>query len=279
MFPSSGGAHLPEAEAYRRFFEKNQQLLKGYVPRVVFMGFQPRRPVLGARDPLVIADYPSASTGSARYLKDFVKRNLGARPSIAVVCGEYVRDRVTPSGVRILNRDMGFFHESVKPRMNTEFDVVYAGTLSRPGVVGALRHLAALGLTVAVASGDAAQAIPGVTYFGRLQIDDLYSLYSRSSVGLNVAPNTPPFAFQASTKVIEYSAAGIGVLTTRTPWIDAFEAQRGGRFMALKDVHSRGDVMRFPYRAAAVEDLDWDSIFDRCGLAGALAETLGMADP
>lgn len=273
---TSGRAHLPEAEAYRRFLAKNtfETGSKSVRLSIRFMGFALGRRLVENEADVVIADYPSASTGRLRWSRDWAKRHLSARPDLAVVCGEYVGQRVAPIGARTLRREMGFFSESIKPRNDVAYDVVYAGTTRRAGVEEALLKLSRMGLRIAVASADPVKELRGVTALGQMDVESLYDLYSRCQVGLNVAPDRPPFSYQASTKVIEYCAAGLGVLTTRTPWIETFEANRGGRFLDLGDANSAHHILWHPYRAADVSDLAWDDIFMKCSLSTAIQDLL-----
>ena len=127
-------AHLPEAEAYRRFLDSRHSGGADGTLRVVvrFMGFALRHRPEAFTDAVIVADYPSASVGAGCGLRDWAKRNLGARPHVAVACGAYVERRVTPRGMPVLRREMGYFSDSLMPQAEPEYDVVYAGTLRCP---------------------------------------------------------------------------------------------------------------------------------------------------
>lgn len=269
-------AHLPEAEAYRRFLRGLQfdGLERNVTILVRFMGFEFFQSKLRRGADIVIADYPSASTGNFRRSKDWVKRQFNARADLTVACGEYVLHHSTPHVAPYVTREMGYFAENVHPQTNPDYDVIYAGSLNRPGTRDAIERLSRLGLKVAVASGDTLSNLPAVTHHGNLNIADLYELYSRCRLGLNVVPNSLPFALQASTKVIEYCAAGLGVITSQSPWIRQFQTNRGGYFMDLEAATSIKAIMSFPYRPAAVADLNWQTIFERSRLRSAIEERL-----
>lgn len=242
--------------------------------KIVFMGFQARFVTPRPGREILLADFPSASTGSFRKSKDWMKRNFSVRPDIAVSCGSYVKNAVAPPIKLSILRQMGFFPEFLRLRQASEFDVVYAGTLRRPGVLRAIWKLSQLGMRVVVASPDSLPSIPGVTFVGLLGADDLYELFSRCVLGLNVVPNSAPFAYQASTKVIEYSAAGLGIVTSFNHWVREFECKRGGRFLDLDNAKSKRDLLTFPYIPADVSGLEWDTILRVSGLSQTIEQRI-----
>lgn len=276
-------AFLPEALAYRRYFAEDPRFILGDENcdpgvsdtadiEIRFFGFVPkwrRRPTL------LVADFNSMSTGICPKAKDGLKRILNAKADVYLALNTDVARRIYPRPQKVLLRPMGYFGDLVRPRAAPDFDLVYAGTLNRPKVLPAINRLARLGLRIAVVG---ASSVPGadseVQFFGKLPLSDVYEVYSRAQFGLNIVPEIYPYYFQDSTKVIEYCAAGLGVVSNTYRWIRDFFSQRGGSFLDINQVVNWKDLYTFDYRIPRVQDLEWSRILESIDLAENLVTEL-----
>lgn len=265
----SNKAFLPEAAAYRKFFmskglqcdfvNKGTSDFLSYDAVVLFHGLHP----FWKKYPeLIIGEYHTLSTGKFSRLKDIVKRVLNVRPSLYIFLNEEVRRKLWLSDkCHYITRTMGFDNDLVNEYLNETkiYDVVYAGSL-REGLIPVINQLAALGLKVAVVGFEYPFASDNVFCFGRQTIPNTYKLVAQSRVGLNFTPDVFPLNIQDSTKVIEYCAAGLGVLTNSYKWVNDFSLQREARFQKLNEVKSKADVIDFNYIVPDVRDLAWDRL-------------------
>ena len=86
--------------------------------------------------------------------------------------------------------------------------------------------------------------------------------------GLNLVPNEAPFQQQTSTKVLEYCAVGLRVVSNAYPWVRYFMAQHNANFYLLRDdpsslATSFGEALdAYPYEVPDVRALAWPKVLD-----------------
>lgn len=282
----TANAFLPEAYAYRNFFVKNgyrcELVRKGspdvlsYDAVLLFHGFHP----FWRKYPkFVIGEYHSLSVGRFSRLKDFLKRIVNVRADFYIFLNDSVRKTLYFSNrVPFALRGMGFDKEKLGPRNDSslEFDVVYCGSF-REGVECCIDRLASLGFKVAVVGFDSSSAYENVSSFGRVSPSEAMEIIHRSRWGLNYTPDVHPLNIQDSTKVIEYSGAGLGVITNRYAWLDQFEQTRGGRFLDITTVKDKRDVTNFEFEIPNVDDLEWSVVMSQS--LGDLLDRMAASDP
>ncbi|MDH6019774.1 glycosyltransferase family protein [Vibrio splendidus] len=264
-------AFLPEVKAYYDYFNAQVgfscEIINNYNDNcdynvlICFYGFIPFSLKTKA---LFVSEYNSLSTGRFCFLKDVFKRLFNKKSRIPIALNEYVRDRLLmPKGT--LLRPMGYFKELVKERGCIEYDVVYSGTLKRPGVIDCLKGMARHGFHVAVIGSDDDLG-DNITSLGRLSLEEVYEIYSKSNYGLNFTPNCFPYNKQDSTKVIEYCAAGLKVITNRYEWVESFERKIGATFFYIDDGYSKEDISDFDFCTPLLKEYDWFNIIESSGL-------------
>lgn len=268
-------AFLPEIDAYKNYFENNgfnvdivscNESLGAYDVCLLFHGFHP---FWRSYSKLIIGEYHSLSTGRARHFKDLFKRCFNVRADHYVFLNKYVRKKIFSSRQwSYTYRPMGYSPSLVDKykHNNKRYDVSYVGSL-RPGVLDRIYHLADMGLTLVVAGIRIDIDHPNIESFGAVDNEKAYELMSLSRIGLNFTPDIAPWNRQDSTKVIEYSALGLGVITNRYAWVDDFEVANQAKFLDLCSAQSKDDVLSFDYGVPDVSDLTWPNILNRSGLA------------
>ena len=116
------------------------------------------------------------------------------------------------------------------------------------------------------------QNIKKFKYFKNIEIiskvdrDIIPKLFSYCRAGLNYTPNKFPYEIQTSTKTIEYCAAGLGVLSSRSIWSKNFVKKRKANFMWIDNLRSRDEFDDFKFISPNVEDLEWSKILNKSGL-------------
>jgi hypothetical protein len=90
----------------------------------------------------------------------------------------------------------------------------------------------------------------------------------RARFGLNLVPNAIPFKQQTSTKVLEYCASGLRVVSNAYPWVRYFMAQHKANFYLLNDdapslATSFGEALEaYPYEVPDIHTLAWSQVLD-----------------
>lgn len=263
-------AFLPEAYAYRDYFRKNGYICEfvnknskealNFDAIILFHGFHP----FWKKYPgFVISEYNSLSTGRFNKLKNLVKRTLNVRGDLYIFLNEDVRKHMFfSSKINYIVRGMGYSSEFIKVKSyEKKFDIIYSGSY-RPGLANHINYLADLGLNIAVVGFDYKSTNSNIISFGKVEPFEVIHLISQAKYGLNYTPNIFPLNIQDSTKVIEYCAAGLGIITNRYKWINDFEQYTNSNFLNLDDIHKREDVTKFDFKSPSISNLSWSSILE-----------------
>jgi glycosyltransferase involved in cell wall biosynthesis len=240
-------------------------------------GRVPLREAHRLRRAFQIHEYASASIPPYAWLKDQVKHWTQPQPDYRIYQNGWVRERMGfADGVPHSLRDMGVaehFFDTPSPTTTPEFDFVYLGEMSRlQNYIPLLQTIKTTGRTLLLI-GDVPprlQAVmpSNVTCISRIKHEQVPRHLRRAQFGLNLVPNISPFQQQTSTKVLEYCAVGLRVVSTTYPWVRYFMAQHNANFNLLSDDPSSHETSfgvaldAFPYNVPNVRSLTWSQIFD-----------------
>lgn len=264
-------AFLPEAYAYRDYFESHgffcefinqgSNEILDYDAVVLFHGFHP----FWKKYPkFIIGEYHSLSTGKHNRVKDLIKRMFNVRSDLYIFLNEEVRQKMwLKSKRKYLIRNMGYNkHDFEEYKFEKKkFDIVYSGS-NRDGLLPYIKKLADLDFSIAVVGFETNFKHDNVFIFNRMTPKDARKIIAQSTYGLNYTPNIFPLNIQDSTKVIEYCAAGLGVITNKYKWVNDFERLREANFLNLDIIKNREDISNFKFIIPDVSDLDWDCILE-----------------
>jgi hypothetical protein len=159
-----------------------------------------------------------------------------------------------------------------KPAPVPEYDLVYAG-YERSGLLHTIRQFANMGygiLVIGAFSKAFRQSLAGqkrVVFAGRLSQEEIPALFRICRMGLNLTPDVYPYQFQTSTKIIEYCAAGLGVVSNRYSWAEDFCTIRNARFLWLDQATSNKVIDQFNFVVPNVADLEWNRLLKKAGFA------------
>lgn len=273
-------AFLPEAYAYRDHFEKHGYLCefvdKGSKEMMNFDAvilFHGLHPFWKKYPEFVIGDYNSLSTGKLNRFKNLFKRLINVRSDLNIFLNEDVRKNMFFSNkINYVTRSMGYFktnNYNVSDKKN--FDVIYCGSF-RPGILKEVYKLANLGFSIALVGMDHKSQHENIKDFGRVSPVEARNLISQAKYGLNYTPNIFPLNIQDSTKVIEYCAAGLGVITNRYKWINDFESSTGGKFLSLNEIEKYEDIECFDFIVPDIDNLSWEHILESSNIIKNLQE-------
>lgn len=282
-------AYLPEIPAYMSWLERYRPAIKtddssrlmgcnasDYDIVWRFMGLD-----RAGKGRFVVHEYNSLSTGTGAYCKNLVKRTLNRKPDRRVFLNENVRNGFAfhddvPFRLRDMGVDCRFFRSG--PVSAPIYDFVYAGSLNRGSVITRfLDHFAASArdmtlLLVGEAPSDMRaryQNAPNIVFKGRVPYEDVPALAGQARYGLNLMPDRYPFNLQTATKVVEYCALGLPVISTRYRWVEDYAIARQGRFFWLTPDFSNlsaAALAAFDFHTPDVQDLSWDKVIETSGV-------------
>lgn len=276
-------AFLPALQFYPAFFSKysikceivtkDKLKLVNHDVEWFFMGIDNQ---LSASGILKIHEYISPSVPPARKLKDLYKRSFNVRPNLRIFKTEYVRNcfRFNDS-VPFLYQDIGIPQEwlvSAAAEQNKEFDFVYIGELSpqrnptklldafaRPG----LKQHSLLLLSKNYAELQARYADhKNIIFKGPVSTGEVRQYLRNARFAINYIPDKEPFNELTSTKLLEYAANKIPIITTDYKWVRSFQKIYGGEFYYLDDQLSNFNwekINAFDFEFPDLSEWTWES--------------------
>jgi glycosyltransferase involved in cell wall biosynthesis len=194
-----------------------------------------------------VHEYASASVAPLAWLKDRVKQWMQPVPDFRVFQSEWVRQRMgfgdnAPGAVPYALRDMGvpdvfLTAQALQP---PEFDLVYLGEMSRlQRFVPLLHTLGQAGLSLLLV-GDVPPALQErlatlghIQSTGHVPQDQVPAQLLRARAGLNLMPDVLPLSEQTSTKMLEYLALGLPVISNPYAWAKRTALAHAGRVQLL----------------------------------------------
>lgn len=282
-------AYLPEIPAYMSWLSRNKpgvravdsSSLTDYNPQdydIVwrFMGLDRE-----GKGRFIVHEYNSLSTGTGARCKNLIKRTFNAKPHRRIFLNNNVRSGFSfcdevPFRLRDMGVDDRFFRSG--PAASPLYDFVYAGSLNRGSVItGFLDYFATSArdmtlLLVGEAHPEMQARYKGasnIVFHGRVPYEEVPALAGQARYGLNLMPDRYPFNLQTATKVVEYCALGLPVISTRYRWVEDYAAARKAQFFWLAPDFSNLSKMAlsaFDFQTPDVHDLSWDRVIETSGI-------------
>lgn len=280
-------AYTPEAYAYKDFLEsKGHEIELEYRLdpnndiNIYFMGLIPFwKKKLGKA--LTIHEYHSASTPPHAHLKNRLKNLVNQKPQGRIFLNQEVRDSFKfKDGVRYIYRDMGVEHSLFQhPNPSPLYDIIYCGSISgRKNLVEVIRNLSRSYKILVVGSISEADRellnSPNIHLYGKANRLELPDLYKNAHYGLNYTPDIYPYNVQTSTKVLEYLASGLKIISNKYYWIDNFSRAYDFSPAWIDDLNTQLDLSSHITNIPDIKDLVWDKILSKSNFEGFLQEIL-----
>jgi glycosyltransferase involved in cell wall biosynthesis len=293
-FVHNNKAFLPEMEAYSRFFsaydiqcEMVNKADVGGVQRQVewwMMGTDITKRTNGI---FKIHEYCSTSVPPFSWWKNRGKHFFNTRPHFRLFLNDYVRHAFGfHDNIPFGYRDMGLpetwlITPPVRPE--PEFDFIYTGNLApvrRPELLlncfstGAMKDRTLLLIGKDYSLLQAAYAsYKNIVFMGPVPYHAMSAYILKARFGINYMVDREPFNQQTSTKLLEYAALGVPVISTQYTWVEAFQQRYGGNFFYLEPDLSNFTwerVNHFPYATPHLEELTWEKQIRNSGVLGFL---------
>lgn len=283
--------YLPEIKAYTNYIERYLPEYRAYDSYDLdnydieqsdivwrFMGFD----VFDIRDKgrQVIHEYNSLSAGYFARTRNEIKKSVNKRPHARIFLNRAVKKGFSfqdniPCAVRDMGVDKQFF---IKKSNAPLYDFIYAGSLDRGLIVSkTLEHFKnnLKGAKLLVV-GEVPKNIfkrygqlSNITFTGRVPYTEVPELMAQARFGLNLMPDVYPFNAQTATKVLEYCAVGIPVVTTNYKWVRRFCIKKDAKFFNLrKDLGNltMENLEKFSFVIPDVQDYEWNTLIKNSGV-------------
>jgi hypothetical protein len=231
-----------------------------------------------AKNKLHIFEYQSLSTPPLARIKDFLKINFCPTPSLRVFLNQTVSEKflklnILSGQTRFLLRDMGVDSRFLKAGIASKqagtrkkYTFVYIGSTDRKRrFESLLQQLCTLREPTLIIGKKPKHisALPDwIDFTGPIPYEEVPNLATEAEYGLNFVPDTPPYSFQTSTKLIEYCALGLKVITSEHGPSLRFEYEREAAFFHLGSKLDFSGYRDFAYKTPSVDDLEWSRVIE-----------------
>lgn len=287
LFEGPAHTYLPEIPAYIRYINEAYPDVKPYVSTDIkdynandfdivwrFMGTDFR-----GDGRYVVHEYNSLSAGRAPRFKNFVKQTLNAKPDRRVFLNKIVKKGfMFADAVPYIYRDMGIAAQFFELKRQPEYDFVYAGSVNRgPEVMEFIDYFAAnmsdaTILIVGSVNRDILKRYSNhknIYFAGRVHYEEVAGYIAKGRYGLNLIPDHYPYNLQTATKVLEYCALGMPIVSMKYRWATQFEKKKNGQFFWLDDGFknlSLSALKAFDFQTPDLGNRRWKTIIGRSGV-------------
>lgn len=282
-------AYTPEAYAYYEYLSKlghKIQLDYHLDPcndlNIYFMGIRPfwRESKITAKE---IHEYQSLSTPPHANLKNLSKKLINKKPSGRIFLNRIVRnDFHFSDNVPYIYRDMGVDEALFQqPNPHPTYDILYCGSVNgRVGLIETLNKLAKNYKIVVVGNVNDEEKIllnnSNIELLGKVEREDLPTIYREAKAGLNYTPNIYPFNRQTSTKTLEYLASGLQVISNRYFWAENFFNQLDYKPIWIDENKFSETAIKSKNipNLEIMKKFSWENVLDRSNLNSFLREVM-----
>jgi glycosyltransferase involved in cell wall biosynthesis len=282
---------LPGLQAYERFLSKinvpfeiiGSEEVATYKTAVEwhFMGkdFRTTRPT----DRFIIHEYCSLSIPPFAKAKNIWKKVKNLRPDVRIFSNAQIREEFNfqdgiPSFIREVGVDTQIFHPS-DHQTEKKNDFIYVGTVDSSREISRMldyftsKHMTQYSVLIVSKEYDQLEKKyknqRHIRFEGPLPVTEVAERIRSSKYAINYIPEIYPYEMQASTKLLEYAACKVPILTTNGSWIRKFERDLGGNYYYFNDKQPYfhpDDLARFNFSFPDLIQLDWELLILESGI-------------
>jgi glycosyltransferase involved in cell wall biosynthesis len=260
LFIRSESAFLPEVDAYLDYFN-NIEEFKAYdsskikVYKLedfdVIWEYKGIGGIKKNKDQILVHEYASLSTGSFAKLKNYIKSKFNSKPDLRIFLNVNVKEGFRfNDDVDFCFRDMGIEKQFIlQSAIQKEYDFVYVGSICKSrGMDKFLKVFTSQDNGKLCLIGNVDDEIykhykdnGNLIFTGKVPYFEVPKIATKANYGINFIPDKYPFNIQTSTKLLEYLALGLKVVTTDYKWMRQFEHNHNCRFYKLDYKNLRFD--------------------------------------
>lgn len=269
LFIRSKKAYLPEIDAYIEYFNNTSEFkafdsskIKSGYDLMDFNVIWEFKGLGGIKsdNQFVVHEYASLSTGLFPRQKDMIKSITNPKPNLRIFLNETVKQEFRfNDNIEFCFRDMGIDKSFLNKISNEkEYDFVYIGSMEKGRNIDKLLHnftrkkngkLCLIGKP----TGEIYKKYKSnkdIIFAGKVPYKDVPEIASKAVYGINYIPDKYPYNVQTSTKVLEYLALGLNVVTTDYKWAIDFEKNHDCSFYKLDDNEfDINEINRFKFQS------------------------------
>jgi glycosyltransferase involved in cell wall biosynthesis len=288
LFLHSGKASLPEIAAYIDYFRKFNILgidSKSILGRINFSEYDIIWEFMGTygypyRHAMVIHEYASMSVPPLPQVKNFIKKCINPKPNLRIFLNEEVKEGYNfNDGIDFCLRDMGI-NESffIKNAVIKEYDMVYIGDVSRKrrldiflkSFVNQTKMSLCLIGSVDNKIYNNYKQQRNIIFAGKLSNNEVPNIASKATYGLNYIPDMYPYNKQTSTKLLEYLALDLKIISTDYEWVRSFENRFDCNFYKIGQTMNQSDFYRinnYCFKSGFMARAhSWEAIISKSGI-------------
>lgn len=282
-FVHAGKSFLPGIQAYSNFFSnygiETKSVLKTGLSEIQadvewhFMGTHYKRKNPAA---IVIHEYASASVPPFTNLKNLLKRKFNIQPDFRIYLNQFVMNKLqfsdtVSTGYRDLGLSKEFLNAPERQHHNEEvYDFIYCGSISRDLKIHKLLNHFTSELkeqTILILSKNYQHLIQefkkadNIFFAGPVLQSEIPAYLGKARFAINFKPDVEPHNQQTATKLIEYTACKIPVITSDFSWVREFQQRYGGEYFYLNEDLSNftwENINRVKYSFPDLSELTWE---------------------
>lgn len=240
-------------------------------------------------DYVLVHEYNSLSTAPFPKTKNLLKVKLNTQPDMRVFLNKLVADEFRfKDDVPTFYRDIGIDPAAIAlNHQDKEYDFVYLGAISKAREIDQLlrgfveSNTGKSFVLIGDKNNDIYEEfkeVKNITFTGRVPFKEVAQIASKARYGINFIPDRYPFNLQTSTKLLEYMALDLNIISTNYKWVKEFEKETNSAFYYIDDQHPIFDIdeiEKFGFQNnAQFENLYWKNIIDNSGIKDELLRQL-----
>ncbi|HVM89213.1 MAG TPA: hypothetical protein VMT76_13575 [Puia sp.] len=283
-------AFLPEIEAYQAFFSRYNIETAVVRPEAIdtisadvewhIMGIDRSKKKKGM---IKVHEYASASVRPFAGLKNYSKKILNPTPDYRLFLNEFVKSKLRlkekiPFGFRnmgVSNYFLDFDTDTIKK----EFDFVYAGSVGADRKINRFIDVFSTGKlknkSLLIVSNhyeklkNIYKKFNNIYFAGPLPHSQIPATVSSAKFAVDFRVDEEPHNHQASTKLLEYAALKIPIISSGYEWVRNFQKENGGNFYWLENDLSNlnwDNISSFDYAFPDLSSWTWENQIRKSGV-------------
>lgn len=285
-------AYLPEADAYKSFFKKNYNIkiveklekedLRWADIIWKFMGIDINF-FKYKKEQYIIHDYRSLSKD---VYKDKIREKINLKPNLRIFLNEEVKKGFKfEDNILNIKLDMGIDKKFISKNKNEkkEFKFVYCGAINKFREIDKvlewfLKNSSKEDKFLLI--GEPSEEIKKeflkysqLKFIGKIDYEFIPEYLQKAEYAFCNIPNIFPYNIQTPTKLLEYIAMNLKIISNKTPWINKFlkenKEEKIYLYEALEDINIQ-KLEQYSFQNINMEKYLWDNIIQKSGLINIL---------
>jgi hypothetical protein len=222
---------------------------------------------------IIIHDYASLSTPPFAKIKNLIKCYFSETPNLRIYNSNFIKKEFsfkdnTPYLIRSAGVDKKFFFKENEKKKRVA-QIIYVGSFRDKLCVG-FEKILKFNLNLIVIGNfpekfkNKFKFCKNIFFLGFKTQDQIIEILKVSEYGLNYIPDIYPWNYQASLKLLEYSAVNLKTISNKTKFALEFEKKFNSKFNYIENINNVNDILNFNYINGSINSLEWNNILQQC---------------